>query len=104
MRIYIGNLSRDVTEDDLSGLFQPFGKLGEVTIVKDRYNNVSKGFGFVEMPEKSEAEAAIAALHRKELKGQTMDVTEARPRTERRSGGRPGGWNSGRKGGGGRRW
>ena len=109
MRIYVGNLSRDVTEDDLRELFQPFGRLEEVTIVKDRYNNVSKGFGFIEMPEKAEAEAAIAALHRKELKGQSMDVNEARPRTDRPSHGRPGGRNGGRggfKGGGGgrRRW
>jgi len=109
MRIYVGNLSRDVTEDDLREAFQTFGKLTEVTIVKDRYNNVSKGFGFVEMEEKSEAEAAIAGLHRKEMKGQSMDVTEARPRTERH--GRPGGgWGGGRGGGrsggrgGGRRW
>lgn len=100
MRLYVGNLSRDVTEEDLRELFQAFGKLDEVSIVKDRYNNVSKGFAFIEMPEKSEADAAIANLHRKELKGRSMDVTEARPRTERTSRGRPGGWNSGRSGGG----
>lgn len=103
MRIYVGNLSRDVTEEDLRALFQPFGKLDEVTIVKERYNNVSKGFGFIEMPEKAEAEAAIAGLHRKELKGQSMDVNEARPRTERRSHGRPGGRGGFNGGGGGRR-
>ncbi len=106
MRLYIGNLSRDVTEEDLRESFQAFGKLDEVSIVKDRYNSVSKGFAFIEMPEKAEAEAAIANLHRKELKGRSMDVTEARPRPERSShsrGGGGGNWGGGRKGGGGRR-
>lgn len=105
MRIYVGNLSRDVTEDDLREAFQTFGRLDEVSIVKDRSNNVSKGFAFIEMPEKAEADAAIAGLHGKELKGRSMDVNEARPRTERpfrgRSGG--GGGRGGNRGGGGRR-
>jgi RNA recognition motif-containing protein len=103
MRIYVGNLSRDVTEQDLRELFQPFGQLDEVTVVKDRYNNVSKGFGFIEMPDKAQAEAAIAGLHRKELKGQSMDVNEARPRTAHPSHGRRSGGHGGFKGGGGRR-
>lgn len=98
MRLYVGNLSRDVTKEDLQELFQPFGTLDEVTIIKDRSNNVSKGFAFVEMPKKEEAEAAIAALHGKELKGRSMDVNEARAKTDRPSHGRSGGW------GGGKRW
>lgn len=102
MKLYTGNLSRDVTEDELRQAFQPFGHVESVTIIKDRFNGVSKGFGFVEMPEKAEAEAAIAGLHRKEFKGQSMDVNEARPRPERPRGGGSGG--GGRKGGGGRRW
>ena len=101
MRLYVGNLSRDVVEADLTEAFTPFGKIVEVAIVKDRGNNVSKGFGFVEMAGKSEGEAAIAGLHGKELKGRSMDVNEARPRTERTSRGRSGG---GYGGGGGRRW
>lgn len=98
MNLFIGNLSRDVTEADLRELFQPFGTLSSVTVVKDKFSGVSKGFGFVEMPSKAEAEAAIAALHRKPLKGQSMDITEARPREQRkqsfgnRGGGRRGSW------------
>jgi len=104
MRIYVGNLSRDVTEEDLREAFQASGHVDEVSIVKDRSNNISKGFAFVEMPEKAEAEAAIANLHGKELKGRSMDVNEARPRTDRPSRGRPGGGGrGGYKGGGGRR-
>ena len=106
MRLYVGNLSRDVSEADLREVFQPFGRIDEVSVVKDRGNNVSKGFAFVDMPEKTEAEAAIAGLHGKEMKGRSMDVNEARPRTERASHGKSGGWGGGRgarKGGGGRR-
>jgi len=107
MKLYIGNLSRDVTEDDLRGAFQPFGALDSVTIIKDRSNNVSKGFGFVEMPVKAEAEAAIAGLHGKEFMGRSMDVNEARPKPEHssRGGFGGGGARGGYKGGsGGRRY
>ena len=106
MRLYVGNLSRDVNETDLREAFQPFGTLDEVSIVKDRGSDVSKGFAFIEMPEKKEAEAAIAGLHGKEMKGRSMDVNEARPKGERPSHGKSGGWGGGRggrKGGGGRR-
>ena len=85
MRLYVGNLSKEVTKEDLEAAFQPFGKVDEVTVVKDKYNSVPKGFAFVEMPEKKEAEAAIAGLHGKEFKGRSMDVNEARPRPERSS-------------------
>lgn len=111
MRLYVGNLSRDVTEADLKEAFTPFGKIVDVSIVKDRGNNVSKGFGFVEMSEKAEGEAAIAGLHGKELKGRSVDVNEARPRADRPKsggygggGGNRGGNRSGGGGGGGRRW
>jgi RNA recognition motif-containing protein len=104
MRLYVGNLSRDVNEEELREAFQPFGKVEEVAIVKDRTNGVSKGFAFVEMPEDAEAKAAIAGLHRKELKGNSLDVNEARPRTDRSSrSGWGGGGRGGRPGGGGRR-
>ena len=106
MRLYVGNLSRDVTKEDLQEAFQPFGSVDEVVIVKDRSNDVSKGFGFVEMPNKTEAEAAIEGLHGKELKGRSMDVNEARPRSDRPSRGGfggGGGGRGGRRGGGGRR-
>jgi RNA recognition motif-containing protein len=98
MRLYVGNLSRDVTKEDLEEAFQPFGAIDEVSVIKDRSNNVSKGFAFVEMPNKTEAEAAIQGLHGKELKGRSMDVNEARPKTDRPSHGKSGGW------GGGKRW
>jgi hypothetical protein len=108
MRLYVGNLSRDVTEAELREVFQPFGKIDELTIVKDRFNNVSKGFGFVEMPEQSEAQAAIAGLQGKELKGRSLDVNEARPQADRSSRGRSGGYKGGgggrRGGSGGRSW
>ena len=105
MKLYVGNLSRDVTEDNLREAFQAFGTLDSVSIIKDRSNNVSKGFGFVEMSVKAEAEAAIAGLHGKEFMGRSMDVNEARPRPEHSSGGRSGGGGSrgGYKGGGGGR-
>ena len=105
MKLYVGNLSRDVTEDNLREAFQAFGTLDSVSIIKDRSNNVSKGFGFVEMSVKTEAEAAIAGLHGKEFMGRSMDVNEARPRPEHSSGGRSGGagGRGGYKGGGGGR-
>ena len=81
MNIYAGNLSRDVTENDLREAFRAFGQVAFVNIVKDRSNKVSSGFGFVAMPVQLEAEAAISALHGKELKGQSLTVNEARPRT-----------------------
>ncbi|MBI1808087.1 MAG: RNA-binding protein [Ignavibacteria bacterium] len=103
MNIYVGNLSRDVTEADLREAFQPFGTIDSLSLIKDKFSGVSKGFAFVEMSVKEEAEAAIAALKGKELKGRSLDVNEARPREERRPNrGGGGGWNKGR-GGGGRR-
>ncbi|MBI2485559.1 MAG: RNA-binding protein [Deltaproteobacteria bacterium] len=100
MNIYIGNLSRDVTEDDLRQLFEGFGQITSVNIIKDKFSGESRGFGFVEMPEKDKAQAAINGLNGKEFKGRTLNVNEARPRTERREGG-GGGMGGGRRGGGG---
>ncbi|MBI1803433.1 MAG: RNA-binding protein [Ignavibacteriae bacterium] len=104
MRLYVGNLSRDVNEDDLRETFQAFGKVDEVVIVKDKFNSVPKGFGFVEMPDQTEAQKAIDELSGKELKGRSIDVNEARPKTDRPrgGGGGGGGWGGGRSGGGGR--
>ena len=83
MRIYIGNISRDVTEDDLRAAFQAHGQVSEVSIVKDKFSGVSKGFAFVEMPVQAEAQKAIGELAGKEMKGRSLDVNEARPRPER---------------------
>jgi len=97
MNIYVGNLSRDVTEEDLRETFEAFGKVESVTIIKDKFSGESRGFGFVEMPTKTEAQSAIAGVNGKELKGRPLNVNEARPRPEGRRGG-------GRRGGGGRRF
>ncbi|UCD38986.1 MAG: RNA-binding protein [Fidelibacterota bacterium] len=90
MNIYVGNLSREVTEEDLKEAFEAFGQVDSVAVIKDRYTGESRGFGFIEMPANEEAQAAIEGLHEKELKGQALNVNEARPREERR-GGRHGG-------------
>jgi len=111
MNIYVGNLSYDVTEDDLRASFSAFGQVASANVIKDRETGRSKGFGFVEMPTQEEAQKAIAEVNGKELKGRKMNVNEARPRTERtgggggRSGGGGGGGRGGnRGGGGGSRW
>ena len=98
MKIYVGNLSRDVTEDELRHEFEAFGKVDSVTIVKDRYSGQPRGFGFVEMPTKTEAQAAITGLNGTSLKERTLSVSEARPRPE--GGRRP--YGGGGFGGGGR--
>lgn len=104
MNIYVGNLSRDVTEEDLRQAFAAFGEIASATVIKDKFSGESRGFGFVEMPAKAEAEAAIAGLNGKALKGQTLNVSEARPRTERRRGGGGGGGRGRGRPGGGRRF
>ena len=87
MNIYVGNLSREVTEDDLKEAFEAFGQVASVAIIKDKFSGESRGFGFVEMPAKAEAQSAINDLNGKELKGRKLNVNEARPRTEGRRGG-----------------
>jgi len=94
MKIYAGNLSYEITEEDLRLAFEAFGKVESATIIKDKYSDRSKGFGFVEMPTAAEAQAAIEGLNGKDLKGRTLNVNEARPRTE---GGRGGGRGGGRR-------
>jgi len=104
MNIYVGNLSRDATEDDLRQAFEAFGEVSNINIIKDRFSGESRGFGFVEMPTKTEAEAAIEGMNGQDLKGRAVNVNEARPRTEsHRSGGGGRGERGGRgRGGGGR--
>jgi len=97
MNIYVGNLSRDVTEDDLRQAFETFGQVTSAKIITDKFSSVSRGFGFVEMPGKTEAQAAITGMNGKELKGRALTVNEARPRPEGRQGG-------GGRGGGRRSW
>jgi len=106
MNIYVGNLSRDLTESDLREAFAAYGEVQSAAIIKDKFSGESRGFGFVEMPNKDEAEKAIAALNGKDLKGRTATVNEARPRTDRpRTGGFGGGRGGSRGGfGGGKRF
>ncbi|HEX7319874.1 MAG TPA: RNA-binding protein [bacterium] len=87
MNIYVGNLSHDSTDGDLQKAFEAFGKVASVNIIKDKISGQSRGFGFVEMPDNNEAQAAIAALNGKEFMGQALNINEARPRTEHRGGG-----------------
>ena len=102
MNIYVGNLSYEVTEEDLQKAFEGFGQIDSVKIIKDNYSGRSKGFGFVEMPDNAEAQSAIDDLNDKELKGRTLKINKARPRTENRGGrgGFGGGRGGGRQGGG----
>lgn len=83
MKLYVGNLPYSVTEDDLKQTFSEFGELGEVTVITDKFSGQSKGFGFVEMPNNSEADAAIKALNESDYKGRNIKVNEARPRGDR---------------------
>lgn len=83
MKLFVGNLSFDVKDDDLRTAFEPFGQVASASIVKERFSGESRGFGFVEMPLKNEAQAAIEGLNGKEFMGRTVNVNEARPMPER---------------------
>ena len=96
MRIYMGNLPSEITEEELRQEFETFGEVESVNIITDKISGRPKGFGFVEIASKSEAEAAIASLNGKTLKERTIVANEARPRTDNRGGGGSGG----RRGGG----
>lgn len=110
MNIFVGNLSRDLTEEELREAFAAYGQVTRVSILKDKFTGEPRGFGFVEMGSKEEGQAAINALNGKDLKGRKLTVNEARPKTERsggggfggpRRGGGGGGFGGGRRGGGG---
>jgi RNA recognition motif-containing protein len=105
MNIFIGNLSKDVTEDDLQDLFSEYGTVRNVKVIKDLFSGESKGFGFLEMPGQAEAQKAMSELNTRELKGKKIAVNEARPRNDRRrsGGGRGGNRGGGNRGGGGGR-
>jgi len=108
-KIYVANLASTTTGEALREAFAAFGEVRSAEIVKDKYSGASRGFGFVEMDSNKEAQAAIDGLNGKDLDGRTLNVNEARPKTESfggRGGGRPGGGRPGGGGGGGRprRW
>jgi cold-inducible RNA-binding protein len=84
MNIYVTNLTYTTTEEELSELFEPYGRVESVRIITDRATGRSRGFGFVEMPDATEAQAAIAGLNGTALGGRALTVSEARPREERR--------------------
>lgn len=91
MNIYVGNLSYEVTEEDLQKAFEVFGHVESTKVIKDMYTGRSRGFGFVEMPAETEAQNAINDLNGTALKGRMLKVSKARPRSEgRRGGGRRG--------------
>ena len=100
MKLFIGNLSRDAKDEDLQSAFSPFGAVDSIAIIRDKFSGESRGFAFVEMNNKSEAEAAIKGMNGKELLGRALVVNEARPKNEggSRGGGR-GGYGGGGRGG-----
>jgi cold-inducible RNA-binding protein len=97
MKLFVGNFSFSTTESDLQTLFAPFGNVESVSVVTDRQTGRSRGLGFVEMSDRGEAEKAIESLNGKEFGGRTLNVNEARPKTDN------GGFRGGRQGGGGGR-
>ena len=101
MNIYVGNLSFEVTDDDLRQLFSAYGEVESASVIKDRFSGESRGFGFVEMPAKKDADASIAALNGTDVKGRTITVNEAKPKAPKSGGGGGGGGGGGR---GGRRY
>ena len=105
-KLYVGNLSYNVTSADLQQLFAPYGTVQSAQVIEDRDTQQSKGFGFVEMGSDQEAQAAIAAMSGKEHDGRALTVNEAKPRESRGGGGGyggRGGYGGGRSGGYGRR-
>jgi RNA recognition motif-containing protein len=86
MNLYIGNLSRQATEADVQQAFEAFGAVASTSVIKDKFSGESRGFAFVEMPNQTEAEAAMAGLSGKDLLGQSLVVNEAQARSEGRSG------------------
>ena len=82
MNLYVGNLNWQTTEADLQAAFEAFGQVTSVTIIKDKYTGQSRGFGFVEMADDSEGQAAIDGLNGKELDGRTLRIDRARPRDD----------------------
>ena len=99
-KLYVGNLSYEVSSSDLEKMFSAHGTVESAQVISDRDTGRSKGFGFVEMESSSEADAAIAALNGHEIDGRALNVSEARPREPRRGGGGGGGGGGGHGGGG----
>lgn len=88
MNIYIGNLPYSISEDELRDLFAAHGEVTSANIIMDRDSGRSKGFGFIEMPDNAQGEAAINAINQTDVQGRSVRVNEARPRNDNRGGGR----------------
>ena len=102
MNIFVANIERKVTDEQLQELFQQYGEIASLKLIKDRDTGMSKGYAFVEMANDDEAQKAIDALNEFELEGRNLAVNEARPKTEyKKSGGSGGGYKGGGGGGGG---
>ncbi len=102
MDIYVGNLPYKMTDNELQELFAPYGQVAAARVVTDRMSGRSKGFGFVEMPNAEEANAAIAQVNGREFDGRALRVNESQPKPREERGGGGGGFRGGREGGGGR--
>src|SRR5258706_8741789 len=106
VRIYVGNLSYEMTDEDLRGLFEPYGEVSSANVITDKFTGSSKGFGFVEMPARDAGQKAISELRGREIRGRALNVDEARPQGTGggggpRAGARPGGGGGrGPRGGG----
>lgn len=100
-KLYVGNLPYSVSDSDLQAMFEPFGTVESAQVIVDRDTGRSKGFGFVEMANPQEGQAAIEAMHDKDVGGRKLVVNEARPREERGGGGGGGRGRGGFGGGGG---
>lgn len=99
MNIFVANINRKVTSEQLEELFTPFGEISSLKLIKDRDTGLSKGYAFVEMPNDNEAQNAIDALNQTDLEGRTIAVNEARPKEEykkpfNKGGNRDGGYNN----------
>ena len=99
MNIYVGNLARDVSDSELQELFEAYGRVYSTKIIRDLFSGESKGFGFVEMNNKDEAQKAMDELNTKDFKGKKLVINEARPKKDNRRGG-GGGGRGGNRGGG----
>ena len=87
MKLYVGNLSYDTTENDLRNAFEGYGQVSSVNVITDKYTGKSRGFGFVEMDSKDEATQAMTELNDSELNGRNLNINEAKPRTENKGSG-----------------
>ena len=99
MNIYVGRLPRNVNESSLRGLFEQYGEVTTIKVIKDKFTGAPKGFAFIEMPAAEQASEAISALNGAEFEGQRLEVSEARPRQDRPAGGSRDGGSRGGFGG-----